>query len=490
MITARKVLVVDDDADVLAALGDELRQRFVVDAFQDPRAALDRMRTEKYDAVVSDVRMPVMNGVEFVERASAMDDSLVRVFLTGYSDEDVLERARDSGAFKLKKPWGDELELILDNAISHRRQMQGLRAELEELVRPSSPGSLAVPRGVDIDEVVDQLTTSLKSFPWVLHFDVQELETERPSERAGRSDAWTRAQLPPGIGVVERRFRIGSAKVAHFWVRVRWLAAHPYASSMVELVVQQADDGLRMRELTDVLRQRTSQLDRAKLELLERDRLATYGTLASALIHDVRSPLSVLAANSAYLTDRIVELGRLDPELLSALDDQRTAIQHIQGSLDALKVAAVPEEDATSLVARALEQVERIMRVRLNRAGIQLKVQWLCDVPIVRARMSDVVQMLLTLVSNAVEASSPGSMVFVRVRSGQTVVTVEVEDEGSGVSSELTETIFNPFFSTKENSMGIGLSVCRHLAKRYGGDVRLDTAQALGALFELSLPRG
>ena len=123
-MSSRSILIVDDDSAVLESLRDELSPNFEVTCVGGGDAALAALRKQRFDLLLSDVRMPGMDGVALVRQAKAIDPDMMRVLLTGYADEDArrASRARD-GVYKLNKPWKDELESVLLRALEHRERM-------------------------------------------------------------------------------------------------------------------------------------------------------------------------------------------------------------------------------------------------------------------------------------------------------------------------------------------------------------------------------
>jgi two-component system, probable response regulator PhcQ len=132
------VLIVDDEPHVAAALQRALRQRFGsrlrVRACSDPLAAMDSARQQAWDVVISDLRMPHMDGITFLKRFAALQPHAVRLMLTAATDFETAQRAvNDVGVFRyLCKPWlDDELAEHVEAALAHSLAMQRQRAESE-----------------------------------------------------------------------------------------------------------------------------------------------------------------------------------------------------------------------------------------------------------------------------------------------------------------------------------------------------------------------
>ena len=117
----KKVLLVDDEPNVLNALRRELRDRFEIEAFVSPVAALDRCRETRFDLVLADYKMPDMSGLEFLTQFGQLQPEASRLLLSGHADIDVLTRIiNETHIYRfLAKPW-DKAELlsVIDQALA------------------------------------------------------------------------------------------------------------------------------------------------------------------------------------------------------------------------------------------------------------------------------------------------------------------------------------------------------------------------------------
>lgn len=116
-----RLLVVDDDADVMFALENELAERYQVLATDSPRRALQLVQAESFDLLITDVRMPQMTGIELATLAQQAQPGLPAVFVSAYNDsaatDVILERP---GCFKVNKPWHDSLHITVERALEYR----------------------------------------------------------------------------------------------------------------------------------------------------------------------------------------------------------------------------------------------------------------------------------------------------------------------------------------------------------------------------------
>jgi two-component system probable response regulator PhcQ len=171
-----RILIVDDEAPVLAALRRALRQRFgnrlQVETRTDPHEALACVRDRHYDIVMSDLRMPEIDGVTFLTLVSTLRPSTVRLLLTGSADFETAQRAiNDAGLFRyLTKPWLDaELSAHMEAAIAEaaQRKPPAESADEQERLRLEAlePGLTHVEWGPHGEVLMPPLTSPVIDTP-------------------------------------------------------------------------------------------------------------------------------------------------------------------------------------------------------------------------------------------------------------------------------------------------------------------------------------
>ena len=132
MVAKESILVVDDDEGVLTALEAELQDHYEVTAVGSAEQALAQLQIRAYSAIVSDVRMPGVDGLSLISQCAVRFPHMVRLILTAFDGEDVHETALGPhGAYKLVKPWGDDLIITLENALKQRKSNVELRRHLD-----------------------------------------------------------------------------------------------------------------------------------------------------------------------------------------------------------------------------------------------------------------------------------------------------------------------------------------------------------------------
>ena len=222
-------------------------------------------------------------------------------------------------------------------------------------------------------------------------------------------------------------------------------------------------------------------------ELETHRRLASLGTLATALAHDLRTPLSAIRMNIQMLQMRrdvlgddaecleiaLVEVDRLNAQISTLLDFARPM------DLD------VGELDLGSQVAEAVARVS----VHADAARVELRMEVDADLPRLPGDPSRFSRVLVNLIDNAVQASPKGAEVRVHAFATSEVVDIVVRDRGRGIASEDLPRIFDPFFTTRADGTGLGLAICRKIVQAHGGQILVSSEPGSGTELRVRLPR-
>jgi two-component system NtrC family sensor kinase len=239
-------------------------------------------------------------------------------------------------------------------------------------------------------------------------------------------------------------------------------------------------------------RNRAERERRARMEvegqLRHADRLASVGRLAASFVHDIGTPLSVIAGRASLIAE-----GEADPqkvkESAEVIAEQANRIaKTIRRFLDFARKGK-PERKRTSLLGivrdavELMEPVAKKSRVRLAIAEDAVDVAAMVD-------PGQIQQVIANLIMNATQAMSEGGRVTLSAGAGETEAFIEVADEGPGVPEEDRERVFEPFYTTKAEGQGtgLGLSVSKGIIEAHGGRIELTSAASGGARFKCHLP--
>ena len=250
-------------------------------------------------------------------------------------------------------------------------------------------------------------------------------------------------------------------------------------------------------DITD--RKRVEELNRQQEEKLQASaRLATMGELSSMLAHELNQPLAAISSYTAGAlnmleraanTGQEVKPGMLRHPLEQARQQAQRAGQIIRSVHEFVKKREPLRQEVT--IRSVIASVHALIELQARQAGVTLRVQLPPGLPPVLADRVLLEQVLLNLTRNAIQAMQdtvPDQRVL-RIEAvhqdGQ--VAVSVIDRGHGISAEVAERLFSPFYSTKAEGMGMGLSICRTAIEFHGGTLSHAPHPAGGTVFTFSL---
>ena len=229
--------------------------------------------------------------------------------------------------------------------------------------------------------------------------------------------------------------------------------------------------------------------------LLERQqKLATLGTLAAGIAHEIRNPLTSLKARLYTLEKHLqaVPAARKDTDIISA---EISRLEHIVQ--DVLSFAR-PSDPKLEIIAAdtVIREVQGLMSPDLESRGLHLVVESSPEL-LIRADSGHLKQVLVNLVRNAAEAIDGKGTVTLRTRPARApfggretaAVILEVADDGKGIPPEVEKRLFDPFFSTKETGTGLGLPIAARIVEKHGGLLQYQTRPGHGTTFGVVLRR-
>jgi PAS domain S-box-containing protein len=243
---------------------------------------------------------------------------------------------------------------------------------------------------------------------------------------------------------------------------------------------------ISFRDLTNLISFRT-QIERM-------DRLATLGEVSAGIAHEIRNPLAGIKT-SAQVLEESFGPGDFRAELVKRL------VKEIDRSNELLKKffnfarPGKPKFDYTQ-VEMLVDGVYLLLASKMKKKNIIFTKIFADDLPEVYVDENQIEQVLINLYMNAIDAMHDGGKLVVRTsqmeqkikEDRQTMVRVDIEDSGFGIDTKNMERIFNPFFTTKSDGVGLGLSISSRLIEENGGKMEVQSTVGKGTKFSLYLP--
>lgn len=517
------VLLVDDNPQNLKVLYETLKDRgYRLLIANEGEKALALAERHHPEVILLDIMMPVMDGFEVcrqLKESPVTADSAV-VFLSALDDVEAKVKGFSlGGADYIAKPFQAQEVIARVNTharvIQLEREMQARNRQLEvdqsRILNAISEGIyglrtdgtivFANPAAVRMVGLAAEELVGENFFS--LHFEASEADlipkaddaTENATDTESSEDEDdvlpALATCQQGIAEHKRDIQMRRPDGGTFPVEYRATAKLENDEVVGAVVV--------FRDISTELENESALEDARTLVLEQRDqlahasRLSTMGEMAAGFAHEVNQPLTAIS-NYVCVALRQLAAETIDRELAEQTLHKIEAQSH-RASEIIRRIRSFVRKPATGKenvdLPKLLEETRRFAEVdaRTNEGGVVLIIDE--TPPRVYADPIQVQQVALNLIRNALEStrsvkSAQPVAVATRISDGE--ASVYVRDYGAGVSVEDEENLFLPFFTTKNDGMGIGLSMCRTLIQAQGGEIGFTRPDGPGAMFWFSLP--
>jgi signal transduction histidine kinase/CheY-like chemotaxis protein len=491
VVSRKRILVADDNADMRQYLHRLLKEFYEVESVSNGAEALGAIQRRKPDLVLSDVMMPVTDGIALLRsiREDPGTTSVPVILLSARAGEEAQVEGLNTGADDyLIKPFSAR-ELIA--RVSATLKIAQLRATSESLLREErarllevlqqAPAFFALLQGPDhVITLVNPLYSRLINNRDVIGQPVRIALPEAAEQ--GYIEILDRVfKGEPYVGVGSRYdVFVGEGVPPH--ERYLDFTYQPLreANGNVSGIIVLGVDVTDRRKSEAALRQS--------------EKLAAAGRLAASIAHEINNPLEAVT-NLLYLlkTDRGLSAEGL--ELLAKAEDELARVSHTANQT--LRFYRQSTRPSKVEMAEVLDSVIALHNLRHRNSG-NIFIRQYRTVPSFVAFQSELRQVFSNLVGNATDAMLPGGRIVLRIRestdwrSGRKGVRCVVADDGHGMDRETMKRLFEPFFSTKGMvGTGLGLWVGQEIVEKHGGFLRVRSSKTParhGTVFSVFLP--
>ena len=249
----------------------------------------------------------------------------------------------------------------------------------------------------------------------------------------------------------------------------------------------------RYQALSETLEETNRQLRRAEAEMRRSERLAALGQLSAGLAHEIRNPLGVIKGSAEMLSQKLQGSQPLATELAGNIFSEVNRLNALVARfLDFARPShlELQPESLPAMVDRALESVQN----QFPNANVKVERDYASGLPEIPVDSQLCERVFVNLITNAYQAMGGGEgelhlSIAPEKSNGEEGVAISVEDTGPGVPSEIREQIFNPFFTSKQDGVGLGLSIVAKIVDDHRGWIRLENGAGPGARFRVFLPK-
>jgi len=265
------------------------------------------------------------------------------------------------------------------------------------------------------------------------------------------------------------------------------LAFHLLGLTLGLLIGTQRRLTTRYRAAALSLEQRNRELHQSQDQLRQADRLSALGAMAAGLAHEIRNPLAGVKGALEIIASR-VSTGTPEAEFAQIAEKE---LGRLDTLLTDFLLYARPHDPVLrpTNVHEIVERVTALLQQEAEKVSITISVGGSAESASILADAEQMTQVLFNIVLNAIQASRPGGSVRIRESSEAGWWTIDVMDDGPGISPEHMLRLFDPFFTTKSHGTGLGLAISHRIVSSHGGTIKVLPQTSGGSVFRISLPR-
>ena len=500
-----RLLLVDDEENILRSLRRALRRgNWEIETAPDAIRGLELLASFQPQVVVSDFRMPGMNGVEFLTRVKDLSRRTQRILLTGQADQRAIEDAiNTSEIFRfIAKPWNDQALLLTVHSAFEQAELLAENERLVALSRAQNDELRALNHA--LEGRVEQRTRMLAiaKREWEKAFD--SIDTPLALVRLGDHGV-QRANLAYARVAGRAITEVSAGPRCHEYLFGRSTpcdgcpledAASANVDKHAEIVhgprtyalsvYPMPEEGEAVCTYRDVTQER--ELTR---RMVETEKMAAVGQLAGGVAHEINNPLGGILA-FAQLMKRDPGRTEADLESLDLIEESAIRCKRIVESLLRFSRHSRVEDLRPFDLTRCVEDAVYLFKAQLKQAPkAKLELKLAQRLPQVHGDPSQLAQVVLNLLQNSLQAL-PGQDGTITVETGEANYRCyfRVTDTGCGIKPEHLPHVFEPSFTTKPpgQGTGLGLAIAYRIVEDHGGTFDVESTPGHGATFTVLLP--
>ena len=501
-----KIVVVDDERIVTSAFKTLLKVEGFSDAhfFNSPKDALDYLKDNQPDLVISDFLMPEMNGLEFLSEVKKLYPEVSKILLTGYADkENAIKAINEIGLYRyIEKPWNnDDLIINIKNGIERSYLLSELRQKIFELEDAKKE---LEKYSHNLEQIVEERTADLKQS----NAKLEGIFNYCADGIVIINEDGIIEQVNPAcetlIGLVGEKLLMTSiddylfskktfiSKELHKLDESELLLREFYiknplsnSETPVEISFARINPDDDYKRFVGVIRDVTEQ---KKSDKLRDDFIAT-------LTHDLRTPLLAAIQTLTFFLDGA--LGELDEKQKLLLSTMQKSNEDLLGLVNALLEVYKYDADKLELtktnfnIYNLVEQVYNELQPLAQSKEIEFKIECANRDLTVNADRSEIRRVICNLCGNAINYTQNGGRVIITLKNEGNDLIFSVSDNGSGIPQEDIPNMFQRFSqgTSKKRSTGtgLGLYLSRQIIESHGGKIWLESTLNKGSEFSFLL---
>lgn len=485
-----KILVVEDERIVAKDIQNTLRNLgYEVPAIASTgEEAIKKSGEIKPDIVIMDI---VLKGkVDGIEAASAIRShyKIPIIYLTAYEDEETLDRAKITEPLGyILKPYEErDLHTALEMAV-YKNSMEAKLTESEERYRllvEHSPDGIAIEVNNKITFINPAALKILRVTKNIKH-EGRSIFDFLPSENLDKfKKKLAKAnENHSSIPFIEEQFiRTDGSK---FNAEIAMIPFAKNGKIALQIIFR---DITERKKADQELRKAYAEIKRTQQALINSEKLSALGRFSAGIAHEIRNPLANISASAQFCTSKFEMENNMRKHFDVIQRNTESANRIIKELLDFTS----PRETVLELgnISRVIERVCELVKPRCTKHNINLVKKIQGKLPFLPINDKKLEEAFMNFLSNAIEAMPKGGTLTVEsyFDENKNLIIVNFSDTGCGISQEDLDKVYEPFFTTKDDGTGLGLSLSYHNVNAHSGDINIKSKKGCGTTFSISLP--
>ena len=498
--SSRYILIVDDDEMIRTSVREFLKRiDYIPTVASDASEALKILQKRSFDLVISDIIMPGMDGIQFMQEAKRSFPHLNFIIMTGHASDYTYVNIIDAGAADyMTKPFEmKELRARLARIERERRILKELQNEVNE--RKLAEESLKEANGY-IENIITSMADSLivikpdltinlmnRATCELLGYAEDELLGEPIDKIFHKGISFEKTLLKE---LMEKGF------VSDYEMSYRTRDGEKIQVSFLGSVMYKEGNDINTPIGAICLAHDMRAINELQDQVSQSEKMASIGILAAGVAHEIKNPLAIILQGIEFLKFSLsskTDNASLKDSVERIKNATLRADKIVKDLLDFSRQTSftLEELDASSVI----EETILLVGHQLSLKGIRIIRQFLHGLPKIIADSNQIKQVFINILVNAVEAMPDGGTITISLqlydsRPEEKYLQIAFADTGCGIPQDEIQKVFEPFFSTKSKtgSTGLGLSVTRGIIVKLGGAIKIKNEPGKGAKVIVLLP--
>lgn len=252
------------------------------------------------------------------------------------------------------------------------------------------------------------------------------------------------------------------------------------------MFANQAALAIETAETYERLEDKISQLTETQQRLIRSEKLAAIGSMSSYVAHEIRNPLVTIGGFAKSLSRFIFTDAKINTKINIIIEEVKRLEKILNNITDFGKPSTL--EKVGTFICEIMEDTCILMENYFQEKNIKIRKEFEADLPKIVIDPTQIKQVLLNILMNAVESMPDGGNLKITIRSANESIEIGITDSGKGIPQDLLHNIFDPFFTTKQSGTGVGLSVSLQIIETHGGNIDVQSKHGEGTTMLITLP--